>query len=599
VLRPPHTEKVWNLRAAGLGVLSNVKGPAKPIAFVEDTAVRLSDLPDYIDAFEAMMHRHRQRAVYYAHAGAGELHIRPVLNLKAADGRRDLRSIAEASARLVKQYGGSLSGEHGDGRVRSEFIPQALGPMVYDALCALKKTFDPHGILNPGKIIAAPPMDTDLRYSEGQPPFTWPTFLDFSAQGNLQEAAEACNGSGDCRKPHATGATMCPSYQATLREQDSTRARANMLREVLTHPANAAYPMDSEPLREVLDLCLSCKACKRECPSSVDMALMKAEVSWQQGRRHGFGKAAGFFGNFHRNAAWAVPVAPIVNLLLQQPRVANWVKKQFRIAPARSIPPFAARKATALIQQWADPKQAQLVLYIDEFTQYQDAHIALAAARLLKHTGFPFAVVYSPSGRSLISKGMLDKARAVAQETIARLSDHRLATLLVVGLEPSAVLGFRDEYPKLVEKPHRAAAAALAARALTFEEWWAAQVESRRVDHSAFPHAPEEVQLHLHCHQKALSHVKHSKISLSVLKGTAVKVIPSGCCGMAGSFGYEAEHYDLSMKIGELVLFPRVRQAAQDAWLVAAGTSCRHQIADGTGSQAMHPAEALCKAAGL
>ncbi len=592
VMYPPETAKVWNLRAAGLGVLSNVKGAAKPVPFVEDTAVNVKDLPEYIEQFEALMAKHKQKAVYFAHAGAGELHIRPVLNLKSKQGRADFRSIAEDSARLVKQYRGALSGEHGDGRVRAEFIPIALGPIVYQALVEVKNTWDPSGIFNPGKIVNASPMDTDLRYTEGQTAFKFPTFIDFSEQVNLQEAAEACNGSGDCRKLHTTGATMCPSYQATRREHDSTRARANTLREVLTNPSNPVYPLDSEPLKEVMDLCLSCKACKRECPSSVDMALMKAEVSWQYGRRHGFTTRAKFFGAFHRSARLASAFAPLVNSILSVPAISTFVKTKYQIAPKRSLPPFAVRRATELAKKYVT-MNPEFVLYIDEFTQYQDSRIAEAVAKLMHALGYRFATVYAPSARAYISKGMLHDARITAHHTLKKLEAFMDNAIPVVGIEPSAVLGFRDEFPKIVGMEYKPLAEKLAKVSCTFEEYFAGEVAKGRIGSDRFDAESREVHLHLHCHQKALSHVKYTKAILSLPQNTKLKVIPSGCCGMAGSFGYEAEHYELSMKIGEMVLFPHIRKTIAEAVIIAAGTSCRHQISDGTSRKAVHPAELL------
>ncbi len=595
VVYPPDSERVWNLRAAGLGVLSNVKGPAKPVAFVEDTAVKVTDLPDYIDELGSVFEKYGQKAVYYAHAGAGELHVRPVLNLKSKQGRSDFRNIAKDSALLVKKYRGALSGEHGDGRVRAEFIPLVLGAVVYDAMVKVKKTWDPKGIFNPGKITNALPMDTELRYSEGQPVFRFPTFLDFTDQGNIQEAAEACNGSGDCRKLHTTGATMCPSYQATRNEKDSTRARANMLREVLTKSNNPTYPLDSEPLMEVMDLCLSCKACRRECPSSVDMSMMKAEVSWQFGRRRGFSNRSRFFGHFHKMAALGSLLGPLLNRLIQFAPVNSYIKKRYEIAAQRSLPEFSQRKATSLIRNKMVIDDADFVFYIDEFTQYQDARIAEAASNLFKALGFKFYCIYSPSARAYISKGMLQEARETAVQTLATLSGAIEKGLPIVGLEPSAVLGFRDEYPKLVGQAHKGKADVLAGLAFTFEEYLSGQIDKGKINADHFDQEPREILVHLHCHQKSLSHVKYTKRVLSIPKNHQVKIIPSGCCGMAGSFGYEAEHYDLSMKIGELVLFPKIRATGEGAFIVAAGTSCRHQITDGTSRQALHPAELLLK----
>ena len=596
VVRPPDSARVWTLRAAGLGVLSNMPGPAKPIAFVEDTAVDVNDLPAYIESFESLMTDFGQRAVYFAHAGAGELHIRPVLNLKTQDGQDQFHRIGEASARLVKKFNGSLSGEHGDGRVRAEFIPIMIGEENYDLLKRIKRIWDPNGIFNPGKITDAPSMKADLRYKAGQEALKMPTFLDFTAQVDILQAAEACNGSGDCRKLHTTGATMCPSYQATRNEKDSTRARANTFREILTNPANPAYPLDSAELHDVLDLCLSCKACKRECPSSVDMAMLKAEATYHYNRRHGMTQGARFFGNFHKHAAIAGRIPAIANGLLKVDFFRKTFKKRLGIASARSIPAFSSSRATAQIRHGVSRAKAEMVLYIDEFTQYQDAKVATASALVLHKLGFAFNVVYLPSARALISKGMLDEARAVAKNVLTQLQWAIERELPIVGLEPSAILGFRDEFPKLVPEEAREAAKSLSMNAVTFEEFLSRHIVAKRIDGSLFTEEANEVHVHLHCHQKALSQPRHSIAALSLPKNYSVKIIPSGCCGMAGSFGYEEKHYEVSMQIGELVLFPHIRNAAPDVIFAAAGTSCRHQIADGVSKKALHPAEILAAA---
>lgn len=593
VVYPPDTAKVWNLRAAGLGLLSNVPGDAKPVAFVEDTAVALPDLPAYIREFDALMQGFGQQAVYYAHAGAGELHLRPVLDLKTTEGRKQLRQIAEASAHLVKKYNGSLSGEHGDGRVRGEFVQLMLGEKNYQLLREIKQLWDPENIFNPGKIVDAPPMDKDLRYEEGQQDLDITTFMDWSETEGILRAAEKCNGSGDCRKLPEMGATMCPSYQATRNEKDTTRARANALRSIMTEKGNQK-PFDSEELKEVLDLCLSCKGCKRECPSNVDMAAMKAEFTYQYNKQHGTPLRSKVFGHFHTLAALARPVAPLANWMSNLPAI----KRYLGIAEQRSLPKFTpwtglsvARKEVKYFRPEKPIKR--VCLYIDEFTQYNDAHIAQKASELLCKLGYEVVPVYSPSGRAYLSKGMLEEARRSAHHTLAKLAPAIGEGLPIVGLEPSGVLGFRDEYPKLVDAKFRAAAEHLAGLAETIEEFLAGEIEDGHIKKEQFTSEPKTLHLHLHCHQKALSHVKYSKRILSLPENFTVKVIPSGCCGMAGSFGYEAEHYEVSMQVGEQVLFPRVRASQPEDVIVASGTSCRHQIADGTGKKAMHVVEVM------
>ena len=595
VVLPPDTEKVWSLRAAGLGVLSNMPGNAKPVAFVEDTAVTLNDLPNYISDFEELMHGFNQQAIYYAHAGAGELHLRPVLDLKSAKGVKDLRAIAEASAKLVKDYKGSLSGEHGDGRVRAEFIEMMVGENNYRLFKEIKNLWDPGNIFNRGKIVYPDPMDADLRYSKNQKPFTWNTFLNFGENENMLQAAERCNGSSDCRNPAESGAAMCPSYQATKDELDSTRARANVLREVLTNPRNPAYPLDSEEVKDVLDLCISCKACKRECPSSVDMAALKAEAMYQYQLRHGVSKRSKFFGEFHKSAAKAAAFASIVNPIMGIKPVDAFIKKHFSIAPGRSIPPFSRKRASKAIKSNTKSQTPDLVLYIDEFTEFQDAHIALAASKLMNALGFSFHVVYAPSGRAAISKSLLPLARQCAYETLEKLKPYIEKSIPIVGLEPSGILGFRDDYTKLAEPQYRPQADRLAELAFTFEEFLFRHVESGKIHSGLFTENEENVHIQLHCHQKALSHVKYSKIILGLPKNYKVRAIASGCCGMAGSFGYEEEHFELSNKIGELVLFPHIR-GSENVIIAAAGTSCRHQIKDGVQTRAYHPAEILLSA---
>jgi FAD/FMN-containing dehydrogenase/Fe-S oxidoreductase len=593
VVYPPKTTGIWILRAAGLGLLSNVPGDAKPVAFVEDTAVALPDLPAYIREFEALMISHGQQAVYYAHAGAGELHLRPVLDLKTNEGRKELRTIAEDTAKLVKKYNGSLSGEHGDGRVRAEFIPMMVGEKNYELFRQIKRIWDPNNIFNPGKIVDAPPMDEDLRYEEGQLDPGITTFMDWSETEGILRAAEKCNGSGDCRKLPATAATMCPSYHATRNEKDTTRARANALRSILTEKG-AHQPFDSEELKEVLELCLSCKGCKRECPSNVDMAAMKAEFSYQYQKKHGIPLRSKVFGHFQTLAALARPVAPLANAISNLPAV----KRSLGIAEKRSLPKFTLWTGLSVAKKevkfFKPSKPLKTVcLYIDEFTQYNDAHIAQKATELLCKLGYDVVPVYSPSGRAFLSKGMLEEAQKAAHRTLAKLAMAIGQGLPVVGLEPSGVLGFRDEYPKLVDKKYRAAADQLNGLAQTIEEFLAGEIEDGNIKSDQFTDEAKTIHLHLHCYQKALSHVRHSKRILRLPKNFTVKVIPSGCCGMAGSFGYEAEHYEVSMQVGEQVLFPRIREASKDDIIVASGTSCRHQILDGTGRGALHVVEVM------
>jgi len=592
IVKAPDTKRVWNLRAAGLGVLSNMKGNAKPVAFVEDTAVELVDLPAYIEDFERLMKGFGQQAVYYAHAGAGELHLRPVLDLKSQEGRADFRRIGEASAALVKKYGGSLSGEHGDGRVRAEFIPKMVGRKNYELLREVKRLWDPDNIFNPGKIVDPDPLDIDFRYESNQKPFEYGTFLDFSAEGDMLALAEKCNGSGDCRKLPSTGATMCPSYHATRDEKDSTRARANLLREVLTRSPHRAFPFDDTEIHEVLDLCLSCKACKRECPSSVDMASLKMETDYQFYLRNGVPRRNKFFGLFHRQAKLGSKFAPLSNALLNVGPLERSFKRFLGIALQRSIPRFSGKRATSLIRKY-NSKKPEFVLYIDEFTQYQDAHVALAAAEFFHALGYEFRSIYLPSARACLSKSLLKEAKHLANNVLTELEFAVENDLPIVGLEPSGILGFRDEFLRLFRDERHSKAKKLASRVKTFEEFVADEINRGRVKKECFNHREVNIELHLHCHQKALSHPIHSLEVLNFPPGHQAVKIPSGCCGMAGSFGYEKEHFDISNQIGEQVLFPRIRALEENTLVVAAGTSCRHQILDAVKRKTFHPAEIL------
>jgi FAD/FMN-containing dehydrogenase/Fe-S oxidoreductase len=595
------SQQVFALRAAGFGVLSNVTTDAKPLEFVEDAAVDIADLPDYIADFADMMASFGQQCVYYAHAGAGELHPRPSLNLKTSEGVRQLREIAEASARLIKKYNGSLSGEHGDGRVRAEFIPLIIGEDNYALLRRIKQQWDPAGIFNPGKIVDALPMDTSLRYLQDVPLPKIDTVFDFSATKGLLGLAEKCSGSGDCRKlPHVTGGTMCPSYMATRNERDTTRARANALREFLTRSENGENRFAHEELYEVMSLCLSCKGCASECPSNVDMATMKAEFLHHYYQAKGVPLRARVFGHIGSINALAAAVPGINNFFLKNPLTSGLLKRALHIAPQRSMPLL---QKTTLRKWWnqtgrhlqpSGNEKGRVYLFCDEFTNYNDPHVGIQAVELLTRLGYRVEMPQHPdSGRAHFSKGLLIPARRLARENVRIFRDLIGPETPLLGIEPSAILGFRDEYPKLVEPADREVARELGQHALLIDEFLASEVQKGRIHAEAFTEAPARVLLHGHCHQKALSGVEASAWALSLPKNYTVEVIPSGCCGMAGSFGYEAEHYEVSMQVGELVLFPAVRKAGEEVIIAAPGTSCRHQIADGTGRKALHPVEVL------
>jgi len=595
----PGSKRVWDLRKAGLGLLSNMQGDAKPVACIEDTAVSLEDLPAYIDEFEALMRSFGQQAVYYAHAGAGELHLRPILNLKTAEGQQHLQEISRASAALVKKYGGSLSGEHGDGRVRAEFIPFMLGKENYELLREIKRVWDPKGILNPGKIVDAPPMASSLRYRPGQLTRELDTAMDFSPEGGLLRLAEKCNGSGDCRKLPSAGGTMCPSFHATRQEKDTTRARANALREYLSFNQDAGS-FHRQELGEVLDLCLSCKACASECPSSVDMAALKAEWQYQQYQLFQPDLRDRVFASIGQIQKTGSLFPGLANFFLGQFPFGFWNKRLLNIAPERSLPKLSRME---LLKWWkkkgikgkaSEPVKGEVILYADEFTRFGEAEIGIQAVALLRRLGYEVQMPDAPfSGRAHISKGFLKEARNLAERNVSMF--HLLARedRPLLGIEPSAILGFRDEFPRLLRGEWQEKARALSSHTLLIEEFLIRELRAGRIGPRDFPGVPKHILLHGHCHQKALADFESLIELLSLPEQNHVEVIPSGCCGMAGSFGYEKEHYELSMKIGELVLFPAVRNAGPDQIIVAPGTSCRHQIRDGTGHQALHPVEVL------
>jgi FAD/FMN-containing dehydrogenase/Fe-S oxidoreductase len=599
VLTGADMDKVWELRRAGQGVMTNVVGDAKPREIVEDTAVAPSDLPAYIAEFDRLLRdKYDISCVYYAHAGAGELHTRPLFNLKTPEGLRMFRAIATDVAALVKQYRGSLSGEHGDGRLRGEFIPFMVGRHCYELMRQVKAAFDPLGVLNPGKIIDTPPMDTSLRHGPGTPTPAYETVFDFGASLGVLRAAEKCNGSGDCRKSHLMGGTMCPSYMATRNERDTTRARANMLRHLLTHPRDPRQPWDAPELAEVMELCLSCKGCKSECPSNVDVARLKAE--WQQHVHdtRGVPFRSRLVANFSRAMRWASLAPGLHNRLVRHPVLARWLKARVGFAADRSLPLLPGITLRRWFGRYANQtgglSHGRVLLFADEFTNYHDAEIGIQTVKLLNRLGYAVILPdHVDSGRAQLSKGLVRAAQRLAATNVERLAPLVSAESPLIGVEPSAILGFRDEYPDLVPARLKAAARALAGHALLFEEFIAREAEAGRISPDAFTAAPTQIKLHGHCHQKALSSLTPAIAALQLPRNYRVEVIPSGCCGMAGSFGYEAEHFDLSRQIGELVLLPAVRAAPATTLIAAAGTSCRHQIRDGTGRRALHPAEIL------
>ena len=600
IVFPPDVKKVWELRKAGLGVLSNYPGDRKPVPVTEDTAVLPSVLPEYIGEFDVMLARLGLDCVYYAHVGSGELHLRPVLNLKDPADVELFHTVALETARLVKKYNGSLSGEHGDGRLRGEFIPLMLGEKNYQLFRQIKDVWDPGHTFNPNKIVDTPKMNSSLRFEPGKAVRDIPTVFDFSSSHGILRAAEQCNGSGDCRNTVLTGRYMCPSYMAVKDENTTTRARANMLREFLTN-SSKKNPFDHKEIYEVMDLCLSCKACKSECPSNVDVAKLKAEFQQHWYDANGIPLRSWLIANITRISRVGAFAPAIFNFFQENKFISGITKRFLGFAPQRSIPLLYSTTLRAwAARQNHDVTYAKTVyLFADEFTNFNDVEIGIKAIKLLNRLSCKVIIPdHCESGRTFLSKGLVRKAKVLANRNVMALKDIITRETPLIGIEPSAILTFRDEYPQLVDISLKEAALNLAKNVFMFDEFvmrdagCGINYHESRISH-LFTNESRVVKLHGHCHQKALASTESTKDMLSIPLNYRVEEIKSGCCGMAGSFGYEKEHYDVSMKVGELVLFPEVRKAAQNVIIAAPGTSCRHQIMDGTGRKALHPVEVL------
>lgn len=596
VLYGEDTQKIWTLRKAGLGLLGNMPGRKKPVPVIEDTAVDVQDLPQYIREFNEILKKYNLYSVHYAHAGSGEIHLRPILDLKTTEGNEMFRTIAEEIARLVKKYKGSLSGEHGDGRLRGEFIEMMIGKKNYELLRQVKQAWDPNNIFNPNKIVDTPRMNTSLRYYPGQVDPDIKTYFRFS-QGNILNHAEQCNGSGDCRKTHLSGGTMCPSYMATRSEKDTTRSRANILREFLTR-SEKTNRFDHEEIMEVMDLCLSCKGCKSECPSNVDMARLKAEFLQHYYDANGASRRAKMIGNFSRLSSLGAIAPSMYNFFVKNKFTSGLIKNFSGFAIERSLPELYKTTLSSWLKkhnQSSVEGKREVYLFCDEFTNYNDTEIGIKAVLLLNRLGYK--VIYTQhaeSGRSWLSKGFVKKAKELANKNVSHFSKLVTKDKPLIGIEPSAILTFVDEYPDLADD--EIAAKALSGNVYFIDDFIAREIAAGNITSDKFTKEKRKVVLHGHCHQKALSNVQHSVKLLSLPENYTVETIPSGCCGMAGSFGYEKEHYDISMKIGNLVLFPTVNRQPEDVIIAAPGTSCRHQIKDGTGRLAKHPVEVLYEA---
>ncbi len=591
--------KVWQLRKAGLGLLSNIPGDAKPAPVVEDTAVSPNVLPAYIEEFDQLLKNHGLSCVYYAHVATGELHLRPVLNLKTTEGVKLFHTIALETAKLVKKYRGSLSGEHGDGRLRGEFIPMMIGEKNYQLLRQIKDTWDPNHIFNPNKIVDTPRMNTSLRYDHEIKAKSIKTVFDFSKDLGILRTVEKCNGSGDCRKSELIGGTMCPSFMATRDEKNSTRARANILREFLTH-STKKNPFDHQEIYEVMDLCLSCKGCKSECPSSVDITKYKAEFLQHYYKSHGIPlrtRVIAYINIFNKLGSI---VPGIFNFFVTNNFTSLLLKKTLKFAPNRSIPTLSKITLKSFAKKYnqnLDREIGQVYLFADEFTDYNDTHVGIAAIKLLNKLGYRVEIPkHALSGRTFLSKGLIKTAKKIATKNVVLLKNYISEDHPLIGIEPSGILSFRDEYPELVDKDLVQNAKDLGKNALMFDEFFMREVAKGNISSKLFKTENQKIKLHGHCHQKALASTGPTKEMLSFPENYEVTEIKSGCCGMAGSFGYEKEHYNLSMKVGELILFPEVRKADNFTIISAPGTSCRHQIKDGTGKTVFHPIEIMYEA---
>ena len=594
--------KVWELRKAGLGVLNNMPGDAKPVAVIEDTAIIPEMLPDYIDDFNKILKSHDKECVYYAHIATGELHLRPILNLKDPKDVELFKTLAKETAILVKKYNGSLSGEHGDGRLRGEFIPIMVGDHNYGLFQEIKKTWDPKNIFNPGKITNTPSMNSFLRYEPGKKTREIETIFDFSKDLGMLRAIEKCNGTGACRKTEVTGGTMCPSYMVSRNENQSTRARANILREFLTN-SSKENPFNHKEIYEIMDLCLSCKACKSECPSSVDITKLKAEFLQHYYEDNRIPLRTLLIANIAKINKLGSFVPSIYNFVNQNNTLASLTANFVGFSTKRKFPLLSKftldswyKKEKKKINANTKPN-GKVYLFNDEFTRFNDTEIGIKAILLLSKLGYEVIIPkHIESARTYLSKGLVKKAKQIANKNITYLKDVVTEKIPLVGIEPSAILTFRDEYTELANVNLVADAKKLAKNSFLFDEFIENEIKKGKINKDQFTTTKQEIKFHGHCHQKSLAGTSSTLFVLNFPQNYSATEIPSGCCGMAGSFGFEKEHYDVSMKVGELVLFPAIINSKKNTVIAANGTSCRHQIADGTNISAKHTIEILYNA---
>ena len=608
--------KVWNLRKAGLGILASMKGDAKPMGVIEDTAVSASRMPAYMKDFRELLDRLSAKCVFYGHISTGELHLRPILNLKTKEGRALFRTLAKETALLVKKHRGSISGEHGDGRLRGEFIPLLYGDEAYALMRQVKQCWDTEGLFNRHKIVDTLPMDSMLRFEEGQPYkieqfigtdhtyFNWKAAFDECTAPGATGAKsqthammctiEQCNGAGDCRKSNIIGGTMCPAFKVSGDELKTTRARANVLREVLTRGG------DWTSIKEILDTCLACKGCRGECPSNVDITRLRAELLQHYYDRNGTPLRSWLVARTAQFEDLCQYIRPLYNFFVSFRPTASLIKKTIGFADERELPKLRKKRKEERGER-KEKRKGNVWLFLDEFTRNHEPELAESFVQLLSALGYGVRIPnHKESGRASISKGCLKRAKQLANQNVRMLKDVVSEEKPLVGIEPSCILSFRDEYPDLVSAELRNKAQTLSNYCLLFDEFLLREIKAGHINRDSFDQTSIEIFLHGHCHQKALVGVEVMAEVFRQLLNAKVNIIPSGCCGMAGSFGYEKEHYKTSLEIGEMVLFPAVRKAVKEpsekpTFVVAPGTSCRQQIFDGTGIKAVHPIEILYK----
>ncbi len=583
---------VWEVRKAGLNIMMSMKGDGKPVSFIEDCAVPLKDLAEYTDRLTRVFDKHDTKGTWYAHASVGCLHVRPILNMKQ-DGAQKMRAIAEEAAAMVRQYKGSYSGEHGDGLVRSEWIEPMFGPELTRAFEEIKDIFDPKGLFNPGKIVRPPKMDDRslFRFKPGYAVQKINTALDWPESGGFGGAVEMCNNNGACRKADGV---MCPSYRATRDEQHLTRGRANTLRLAISGQLGAGA-FASQEMYDTLDLCVSCKGCKRECPTGVDMAKMKIEFLNHYHQHHRLRLKQRLIAYLPRYAPWAARLAPLLNLRNRLPGLAKIGEILLGLSSRRSLPVWRRDLFRNALADNA-PAGNEVVLLVDTFNRYFEPENARAALMVLQAAGY---TVHLPQprggrplccGRTFLAVGLVDAARVEARRMLTALKPFVARGVPIIGLEPSCLLTLRDEFKSILPG---AETDALAEHALLFEEFLAMEHAAGRLKLRFKALPATKALLHGHCHQKAFAVMPAVQRVLELVPQLKVEVIESSCCGMAGAFGFDAEHYDLSLKMAELGLLPKVRAADANTLLVADGTSCRHQIHDCAGREAIHVARVL------